>query len=1487
MAYSLLFIAVYSIHLWNYTNNASTDHELQYFDNHRFVTNNFVKFAICIPKTVVDYRFSRVNDAIKQMRVRYRHVHFVTDCQKGKNMLKDKTVDLFVEFTKLIETGKDIKYSINSREGILKSDFCTNCDSLRKEVWGMAIEVQMIVNNFIAIIVTRKTDAVLYMSHFEDFNFDATFLKTQNDLFYTWLMLLPWCARCINLWYDDRKSGLYRNLLNLKVNRIEYILSKFVVWYLIMIIPTILLWTISYILVPSSFVIQSFQFAFVYIGCIVMFCMFLGTFFDRSVFFAKLVGFFLMCAGQFGMGNVYYGAIFFQTAVRFVGPTYKAKHSNTIEVDIGEAVSIACILLNFLIMLGLTIYLDYYNNWHLPGGLPFYYPISKKFWSTKLRPPHNDPFLEVQQVHDKLKTLEVTSPPLITITGICKRVQKCWKVNAVNFVIKFGEVTTLYGHIGCGSKEILEMLHGETHPEFGYISEEAERKLLTAKATCVPNINYMTVKTYLKFIGSIRGGALKKEELHQMMEDLDLLKVENRDLDLLTCTQKERLRIAATFSGQSDLVLINRPTRDTFNDSKDMIIRFIESQKTHRAIVIASYDSEEAEQLSNELVMMSEGYVVLTGNIHLFTKSISSVFEIRLWPSKIFTSAQITDLKKIISCDDERLKRDLQVFETPNGKLRCTLPILYRKSIPLILKQISIEGDNLDVQHYELSTPTLHDIYVNACFDPKQYAPLATYDKLKKFYKAQTPISPTLNFLKILMKIFIDFRFLYEAAIVLLFFGLLVTLVVFGLTEDPDSRTATTSYNSLDQQQHLFCDGLDCKDPKLSNVEYRHHKRQSDQINKNTAGVNIKDHKINAYSFGDEQFIMSTQNYILERFIHMTTGYTPSIESSLEHYEIYDIKDIQGFSPLFPNISAQHAAVIMADSHILLYIMTLAQVFVYIFSTLLPLRLVRLRLSLDNQIFVWPRWQYFLLIFLANLIIFILLSFGIVGILAACGFFPYDTLMSVLLVEAMWICVFITTMPLVYFLVFTVSSATAIVPSVLAIPFICVSLPNLIMSYSSENSISIDTLLSMITSLLLFSPPTTLQFLAAFLNAKRVEKEFDNVFFYLIILCCVHLWIFPVFIYSIIRPDIKELMQCWFVNKVRVTAPFDRRATLKTTKQIQKSDEKQGSQQPQQHQNVGAEDEPVHANDVEGGARKLAGNEAEKDEMYFNSEITKYEEDLIIEIAQMKNWTDQQSIEVGENATFVVGDQGKMISKLLHTVSEMNDDNQITFLPREIHLPPLFSPRQLLRLSASCQGTTVDEAHIDYLLDLFSIEKDKKVCYLDDSDRRIVLLLSKIIKKPTVIIMDQTDLYLPYSKLMTLWALCSRMRDDGLAVMFSSPNHLWAEHMATSVVHTSKCQFLTVLPPHEMKRKISHMLLEVEVRDEKKTQIIASAIKFALKDSNYFRPPTKHRFILELPSDDIDTIENVIGVVKVHTKAISRYNLKMATIADYLNLARV
>lgn len=67
-----------------------------------------------------------------------------------------------------------------------------------------------------------------------------------------------------------------------------------------------------------------------------------------------------------------------------------------------------------------------------------------------------------------------------------------------------------------------------------------------------------------------------------MLEELDLIKVKNRSLDLLSTTQKERLRIAAVFVGQPDLVLIDFPTMECLPEWKFMVFRFIEKRKEKR-----------------------------------------------------------------------------------------------------------------------------------------------------------------------------------------------------------------------------------------------------------------------------------------------------------------------------------------------------------------------------------------------------------------------------------------------------------------------------------------------------------------------------------------------------------------------------------------------------------------------------------------------------------------------------------------------------------------------------------------------------------------------------------------------------------------------------------------------------------------------------------------------------------------------------------------
>lgn len=50
-------------------------------------------FQVCIPETVVDYRFSTVIDAIHLTHLDYPHLEFTKKLEKAKNKLEDGEVD--------------------------------------------------------------------------------------------------------------------------------------------------------------------------------------------------------------------------------------------------------------------------------------------------------------------------------------------------------------------------------------------------------------------------------------------------------------------------------------------------------------------------------------------------------------------------------------------------------------------------------------------------------------------------------------------------------------------------------------------------------------------------------------------------------------------------------------------------------------------------------------------------------------------------------------------------------------------------------------------------------------------------------------------------------------------------------------------------------------------------------------------------------------------------------------------------------------------------------------------------------------------------------------------------------------------------------------------------------------------------------------------------------------------------------------------------
>uniref|UniRef100_A0A8R1E7T6 Uncharacterized protein n=2 Tax=Caenorhabditis japonica TaxID=281687 RepID=A0A8R1E7T6_CAEJA len=249
--FSSLRRSIRSIWLKSFDDTSSTlVNRVRVFDNLRLTKQNFVKIMICVPTDVVDYRFSTVLEAIDVTRLEIPGLTFTKNDHEAKRMLKQGTVDIVVNFNELIETGKRIRYSINSRIGDLNVDYCVNCDYERKRAWGNAIEAQHATNRFLYWVIKGRgrPDKTPHwqLSHMFVEDVDIELPKRQTDFFLIFFILLPLCSRLIDSWNDDRESGFYKMFFELGARRYQYLFAKYQFWYAIVLFTTLFVFGVNY-----------------------------------------------------------------------------------------------------------------------------------------------------------------------------------------------------------------------------------------------------------------------------------------------------------------------------------------------------------------------------------------------------------------------------------------------------------------------------------------------------------------------------------------------------------------------------------------------------------------------------------------------------------------------------------------------------------------------------------------------------------------------------------------------------------------------------------------------------------------------------------------------------------------------------------------------------------------------------------------------------------------------------------------------------------------------------------------------------------------------------------------------------------------------------------------------------------------------------------------------------------------------------------------
>jgi ABC-2 type transport system ATP-binding protein len=195
-------------------------------------------------------------------------------------------------------------------------------------------------------------------------------------------------------------------------------------------------------------------------------------------------------------------------------------------------------------------------------------------------------------------------------------------VTDVSFDVGMGEIVGLLGTNGVGKSTILRLLAGSLRPDRGAASI-AGHDVATARRQAQACLGYLpeaaagfadlTVLEFLTFAAESRGcwGARRRLALARVTEALDLGPAMGMPLERLSKGWRQRAWLAQAILHDPPVLILDEPTDGLDPNQKTHLRRFLRTAAQGKAILMSTHILEEAEQLCDRLLVMSEGAVVV------------------------------------------------------------------------------------------------------------------------------------------------------------------------------------------------------------------------------------------------------------------------------------------------------------------------------------------------------------------------------------------------------------------------------------------------------------------------------------------------------------------------------------------------------------------------------------------------------------------------------------------------------------------------------------------------------------------------------------------------------------------------------------------------------------------------------------------------------------------------------------------------------------
>ncbi len=289
----------------------------------------------------------------------------------------------------------------------------------------------------------------------------------------------------------------------------------------------------------------------------------------------------------------------------------------------------------------------------------------------------------------------------VRLEGVSKTYGATKAVDDLSLSVPGGTVYGFIGPNGSGKTTTLRMIMRIIHPDRGRVFVLGDD--VTQSAAASDRLGYlpeerglyrkMKVYDILKFYAELKGRRVTNEDIDTYLSRIDLAGVGSRQVEALSKGMAQKVQFLATVLHEPELLVLDEPFSglDPVNMEvlKDAIL---EHKRRGATIIFSTHDMGVAEKMCDFVFMIFKGGKVLDGSIESIKQQYGSdTIRVRVEGN----GDSFTALPGVERVNNYGRLQELRM--TPGADPQAVLSALMSRG---------------RVSHFEIATPTLHDIFV-------------------------------------------------------------------------------------------------------------------------------------------------------------------------------------------------------------------------------------------------------------------------------------------------------------------------------------------------------------------------------------------------------------------------------------------------------------------------------------------------------------------------------------------------------------------------------------------------------------------------------------------------------------------------------------------------------------------------------------------------------------------------------------------------------